>query len=88
MRFYDVESGEIKIDGTNIKSFNINWLRSKIGLVSQEPILFNTSILENISYGELNKVHTMDDIIEATSFSNIHNKIESLSNVILLNFFF
>lgn len=40
-RFYDVSSGSIKIDGTNVKDFDLKWYRTRIGLVSQEPILFS-----------------------------------------------
>jgi ATP-binding cassette subfamily B (MDR/TAP) protein 1 len=52
LRFYDVDGGAIYLDGVDIRNLNIEWLRSKIGLVSQEPVLFNTSILENICYGD------------------------------------
>ncbi|KAL3520107.1 hypothetical protein ACH5RR_018256 [Cinchona calisaya] len=51
-RFYDPEAGEVLIDGVNIKKMQIKWLRDKLGLVSQEPILFATSIKENILYGK------------------------------------
>lgn len=53
LRFYDVDSGSITIDNVDIRELNIQWLRSKIGLVSQEPILFNYSIKENIEYGRI-----------------------------------
>ena len=55
MRFYDVDRGAIYIDDINIRKLNIQWLRSKIGLVSQEPVLFNSTILENIRMGDLTK---------------------------------
>jgi ATP-binding cassette subfamily B (MDR/TAP) protein 1 len=55
LRFYDVESGSITLDGVDIRNLNINWLRSKIGLVSQEPTLFNTTIKENICYGDVTR---------------------------------
>lgn len=51
-RFYDPEAGEVLVDGVNIKQLQIKWLRDKLGLVSQEPILFATSIRENILYGK------------------------------------
>ena len=50
-RFYDAVAGSITIDGVNIKDLNIRWLREHIGLVSQEPILFATTIGENIKFG-------------------------------------
>ena len=53
-RFYDVTQGEILIDGVNIKQYDINSLRRKIGLVSQEPVLFKRSVYQNILYGNLN----------------------------------
>ena len=52
-RFYDVENGEVLIDDINIKNYNLYLLRKKIGLVSQEPVLFKRSIYENILYGRL-----------------------------------
>jgi ABC-type multidrug transport system fused ATPase/permease subunit len=56
LRFYDVDQGTVTIDGIDIKNFNINWLRLQIGLVSQEPVLFNTTIMENIQFGNLDSV--------------------------------
>jgi ATP-binding cassette subfamily B (MDR/TAP) protein 1 len=55
LRFYDVEDGAVYLDGVDIRNLNINWLRSKIGLVSQEPILFNTTIFQNICYGDVTR---------------------------------
>jgi ABC-type methionine transport system ATPase subunit len=51
LRFYDPQSGTISLDGFNIKSLNIKWLRSQIGYVGQEPILFAGTIADNIAYG-------------------------------------
>ncbi len=59
--------------GTDIRSLNLKWLRSNIGLVSQEPILFNTTIAENICYGREDA--TLDDIIKAAKDANAHNFI-------------
>lgn len=55
LRFYDVEEGAVYLDGIDIRKLNINWLRSQIGLVSQEPVLFNVSIYENICMGDINR---------------------------------
>lgn len=52
MRFYDIDSGEILLDGNNIKDYNLHDLRNVISLVMQEPIVFNYSILENVLYGK------------------------------------
>ena len=70
-RFYDVEygNGEILIDGVNIKDYNLIELREKIGLVSQEPILFKRSVYENILYGNLNA--TRDNVFEAAKKAHI-----------------
>ena len=53
MRFYDVNSGEILLDGKNIKEYNLHDLRRKVSIVMQEPSIMNVSILENILYGKL-----------------------------------
>ena len=55
LRFYDVDKGKITIDGIDIRDLNIKWLRSQIGLVSQEPVLFNCSIFENICFGDVDR---------------------------------
>ncbi|KAI5349039.1 hypothetical protein L3X38_001926 [Prunus dulcis] len=51
-RFYDPQAGEVLIDGINLKEFQLKWIRQKIGLVSQEPVLFACSIKDNIAYGK------------------------------------
>ena len=56
-RFYDPTSGAVKIDGVNAKELNLKWLRSQIGLVSQEPILFSTTVRENIAHGLIGTIH-------------------------------
>ena len=53
-RFYDPTQGEILIDGIDIKTLDLNYFRSMIGYVPQEPVLFNTSIKENIIFGREN----------------------------------
>ncbi len=50
-RFYDPSSGAVKFDGHDLKDFNLKWLRNQIGLVSQEPILFATTIKDNVAHG-------------------------------------
>lgn len=77
LRFYDPESGIITLDGHNIQDFEPRWLRSKIGIVSQEPILFSTTIGENISYGSENPESVkIDDIIYAAKKANAYNFIQ------------
>ncbi|MBP5444864.1 MAG: ATP-binding cassette domain-containing protein, partial [Acholeplasmatales bacterium] len=70
-RFYDIEEGkgEILIDDINIKDYNLYQLRKKIGLVSQEPVLFKRSVLENVRYGKLDA--TDEECIEAARQANI-----------------
>ena len=61
---------------------NIQWLRSQIGLVSQEPILFNTTILENIQLGQVNNGDVKKgDVVNAATLANIHDRIECFPNV-------
>lgn len=79
LRFYDVDRGAIYLDDYDIRSLNIGWLRSKIGLVSQEPSLFNTTIYENICYGDIDRSEIpMHEILMAAAQANIQNKIENL----------
>ncbi|XP_035825122.1 ATP-dependent translocase ABCB1 [Aplysia californica] len=77
-RFYDLEAGTVFLDKHNVKELNVQWLRRQIGLVSQEPILFDTSIEENIAYGDNSRKVSMDEIIRAAREANIHNFIEAL----------
>ncbi|XP_067658455.1 ATP-dependent translocase ABCB1-like isoform X1 [Haliotis asinina] len=76
-RYYDTTGGEIMIDGTNIREFNLATLRSFISVVSQEPILFDCSIRENIAYG-LERDVSMAEVIEVTRTANIHEFISNL----------
>ncbi|RUS77640.1 hypothetical protein EGW08_014600 [Elysia chlorotica] len=77
-RFYDPEGGQVFLDKFGIKDLNIGWLRSQIGLVSQEPILFDRSIADNIAYGDNSRTVSMDEIIQAAKSANIHNFVQSL----------
>ncbi|KAG8077648.1 hypothetical protein GUJ93_ZPchr0007g4641 [Zizania palustris] len=76
-RFYNPDSGTISLDGTEIKSLKINWLRDQMGLVSQEPVLFNDTIRANIAYGKHGDV-TEEELIKAAKASNAHEFISSL----------
>ncbi|XP_039593521.1 ATP-dependent translocase ABCB1-like isoform X2 [Polypterus senegalus] len=77
-RFYDPINGHVLVDGNDITSLNLAWLRSQIGIVSQEPILFDTSIAENIRYGDNSRSVTQEEIEEAAKKANIHSFIEDL----------
>ncbi len=76
MRFYDLTGGRILIDGYNIKDFTKSRLRSFIGVVPQEPILFNNTIAYNIAYGKDNA--TAKEIKDAAKIANIDKFIEAL----------
>ncbi len=67
LRFYDADQGKITIDGIDIRDFNVKWLRSKISIVSQEPLLFNTTIFENIKYGS----STEENVVKVFFRTNI-----------------
>ncbi|KAL6193548.1 hypothetical protein ACLB2K_034632 [Fragaria x ananassa] len=76
-RFYDPDSGHITLDGTKLQTLQLKWLRQQMGLVSQEPILFNDTIRANIAYGKEGNV-TEAEIIAAAELANAHKFISSL----------
>ena len=84
-RFYDPTGGHVTLEGTEIKSLNLNWLRQQSGIVPQEPVLFDISIAENIRYGALYRDVSDEEVIEAAKSANIHNFIESLPMVRLIH---
>ncbi|KAI3732543.1 hypothetical protein L1987_63749 [Smallanthus sonchifolius] len=67
-RFYDPQQGEVLIDNINLKDFQLKWIREKIGLVSQEPVLFTSSIKDNILYGKDGA--SMDELRVAVELAN------------------
>ncbi|CAM3056808.1 ATP-binding cassette domain-containing protein [Lactococcus hircilactis] len=75
-RFYDVNNGAVKFDGTDIREFDLDSLRSKVGIVLQESVLFDGSIADNIKFGKPDA--TMDEIITVAKTTHIHEFIESL----------
>lgn len=75
-RFYDPQKGEVLIDGINLKEFQLKWIRGKIGLVSQEPVLFTCSIKENIMYGK--ETATDEEIQTALEQANASKFIDNL----------
>ena len=75
-RFFDVDAGEISIDGLNVKDYKIKSLRKKIGIVPQETFLFGGTVLENIKYG--NQKASVEEVIEAAKKANAHEFIEKL----------
>ncbi|KAI4891347.1 hypothetical protein NFI96_015728 [Prochilodus magdalenae] len=77
-RFYDPVEGSVMLDDKDAKQLNIHWLRSQIGIVSQEPVLFDCSLSENIAYGDNSRQVTQEEIEQAAKAANIHSFIETL----------
>lgn len=77
-RFYDVNDGAIRIDGTDIRDLKVHDLRGLIGVVSQEAILFNDSVINNIAFGQPNA--DREAIIAAAKIANAHEFIEQLDH--------
>lgn len=87
-RFYDPDKGEVTIDGNPLQYTDLNTTRSQLGIVSQEPNLFNRTIYENIIYGANDRKVSMDEVIEASKKANIYNFISSLplvSDLMIVN---
>ena len=76
MRFYDVNSGCIKVDGHDIRDFNRSELRENFGMVLQDTWLFKGTIMENIRYGRLDA--TDEEVIEAAKAAHAHHFIQTL----------
>ena len=71
------------LDGVDVKQLNVGWLRSHIGVVGQEPVLFATTIRENILYGRKDATH--EEILAAAREANAHDFISKLPEVLLLH---
>lgn len=76
MRFYDIDSGSIQIDGVNIQNYKISQLREKIGIVLQDTFLFSGTIMENIRYGRLNA--SDEEVVAAAKMASAHSFIKHL----------
>ncbi|XP_075683429.1 ATP-binding cassette sub-family B member 5-like isoform X1 [Rhinoderma darwinii] len=77
-RFYDPHQGAVLFDKKEAKHLNVEWLRNQIGIVSQEPVLFDRSIAENIAYGDTSREVPMEEIEQAAKAANIHFFIQEL----------
>jgi len=75
-RFYDPDRGVVRIDGLDVRSLQLQALRSQISVILQEPLLFNVSVRENIAYGRLDA--TEDEIMAAARAANAHEFITDL----------
>ena len=77
-RLYDLDQGSLSVQGQDIESLNVPQLRSRLGLVSQEPVLFNRSIAENIEYGDNEREVSMEEVVAAARMANIHQFVSAL----------
>ncbi len=76
MRFYDVDEGQIQVDGHDVRDLAAESLRSRVGMVLQDTFLFSTTVMENIRYGRLEA--TDEELIEAAKVAGAHDFIERL----------
>ena len=77
-RLYDLDQGQLSVQGQDVKCLNVPKLRSSLGLVSQEPVLFNRSIKENIEYGANEGDVSMEEVVAAARMANIHQFVSAL----------
>ncbi|WP_371253861.1 ABC transporter ATP-binding protein [Orientia tsutsugamushi] len=78
LRFYDITSGSIKIDGQDIRNLTLDSLRRNFSLIPQDPSLFHRTIMKNIHYGDMSA--DKDKVIESSKLAHIHNYISNLPN--------
>ena len=74
-RFYDPSRGAVLLDGVDLRSLNLGWLRSQMGYVGQEPVLFMGTIAENIAQGKVSGDATEGEIVDAATLANAHDFI-------------
>lgn len=77
-RLYDLDEGSIQVEQQEVEGLNLPWLRSQVGLVSQEPVLFDRTIAENISYGDNSREIDIEEVMDAARTANIHGFIAAL----------
>ena len=77
-RFYDPDAGAVLLDGVDLKTLRVSWLRQQIGLVSQEPVLFSGSISDNIKYGKDGA--SQADVEAAARMANAHDFISAFAD--------
>ena len=77
-KFYLPQQGTILLDGVELNAINTKWLRKQIGYITQDPILFATSVLENIRYGNPNA--TLEQVVDAAKQANAHDFISNFPN--------
>lgn len=84
LRFYDVpkpDNGAIFLNDVDIRSIAPVWIRRHVGMVEQEPHLFNVSLRDNIAYGDNSRTVPYEEIVEAARQANVHDFIASLPQV-------
>lgn len=81
LRFYDPYKGCVKLDGHDVRTLSVPWLRAQLGFVQQEPVLFNLSVRDNIAYGDNSRDISQQEIEQAAKKANIHDLIISLPQV-------
>ncbi|KAI7878443.1 p-glycoprotein [Lichtheimia hyalospora FSU 10163] len=79
-RFYDTLSGQVLLDGQDVRAYNLKSLREQIGVVSQEPVLFNMTIRQNLLLGSSHSSVSQDEIVAACKKANCHSFITKLPN--------
>ena len=77
-RLYDLSKGDLELEGQNIGRLSVPSVRSKLGIVSQEPVLFDRTIRENIQYGDNERNVSMEEVVEAARKANIHEFVAAL----------
>lgn len=77
-RFYDPDSGKVLFDGVELRALRVSWLRQQVGLVSQEPVLFNDTIRANIAYGKQGEEASEEEIVAAAGAANAHQFVSAL----------
>ena len=78
LRFYDIDCGRINLDGLSMNDLKISYLREQIGMVSQDPFLFNGTVAENILYGNVEA--NRDQMEKASQAANAHDFIKDLQD--------
>ena len=77
-RYYDTDGGQVLVDGHDTRKTNTKFLRSQIGIVAQEPTLFDATIGENIRYGCLDKELSQEEVIRASTMASLHDFIKDM----------
>lgn len=79
-RFFDASSGEILVDGVNVKEYNQEFLHNKIGYVPQKAVMFSDTVKGNVGYGENGKEKTEEEILKAIEVAQGKDFVEKMEN--------